>query len=237
MFGCFVDRCLRMFCFQFFFCFGKLGLHACPGLCGVISLVQCFCFCDSLFQCCCALYWISTYNISFRCFKGIRSICITKCMNRNLPVSSSIGSFRELAANGICQSELNSHRFMHPVICRKFCTIGCFGIGVSSVIAIVSPGYRLQISSQVTIIAIQIHTEKLAIRTIGIFYSQSYCFCIWSCLQHLIFDSRFTSCCSCREGETSVFILRCCFQSVGILCYICNKTDVAAQFAFRESTI
>ena len=94
MLGCFIYGSLALFFLQCFFCFCQFCLHIIPGSFRVKIFIQCICLCNCLFQCCCALYRISSYNIRFGCFKSVGSICIAKCMNRNLPITGSIRSLR-----------------------------------------------------------------------------------------------------------------------------------------------
>ena len=225
-----------MFFIQFIFCFRKLGLHVIPRFFCVKILVQTFCFCNCLFQSCCALNRISTYDIVFGCFEGIRSIGIAKGMNRNLPVAGSIGSFRKLAAERIGKSKLDSHCFMHPVIGSKFRSVCCLCIGIGRIIVIVCPSYRLHIGCQVAIIPIQIYTEEFAIRTISFFYSKTNCCSIRNSLQSSTRNAGCSSGCTCRKAKRAVRIFHCCFQSVCILCYICYQICIILQLIFCETT-
>ena len=63
------------------------------------------------------------------------------------------GYFAAHIAQGIGKTKLDSHYFMHPVICCEFCSIRCFCIRISGIITVISPGYGLQISSQIAVIS------------------------------------------------------------------------------------
>ena len=144
---CLVYSCLSFWIFQFIFCFLKFHLHRCPAFRCVISFFQGFCFCNSCLKfCCCDCFILRCfYNILLCCLEFVCHVIVSKCCQCNGPVSCSICSFRKCATKRICQSKLDSHCFVHPVICCKFCSISSFCICICAVISIVSPCNSLEI--------------------------------------------------------------------------------------------
>ena len=159
MTGCFINCCLCMWSFYFIFCFLKLCLHCRPAVCCIIWFRQTFGFLNCCFQICCTdLFFCIFYDVFIFCLEIICYIFITQCWNCNCPVSRSICSFRQCTTQWLGKSKLNSHWFMHPVICCKFCSVCCFCIRVCTVISIVCPFYTLHICSEGSVITRQIYS-------------------------------------------------------------------------------
>ena len=227
---CLILNCCLNF-FQHFLCFSSFIFYFLPGFLCIIILIESFYFFKCCFQCCCIncgrICW--SHNIGSCCIKLKCIVLISQCINGQFPVTCSICSCRKLASYRMCQTKLNSHLFMHPVISSKFRTICC---KYCITISIVIPFNCLHCSTKTTIITIQIHTKEFSIRS-------TCCFNLWlnsSCnFEISSLNTGFCSCFSCTEREASIFILSYCFQSICVYCYICSLA-VCFQIVFRETT-
>ena len=157
-------------------------------------------------------------------------ICIAQRINRQCPLTASIASFRQRAAQGVGQSQLNAVPLMHPVICCKLGSVGsqrCTCCGT-----IILPHNCLHRSAQISIIALQIYADEITVRA-RLLYGNTQ-ICLLCCLLFLSLDTGTGSCLSCPEGECiSVFL--CHLQAVGIFVYF-SDSGISIQLIFAEST-
>ena len=94
-------------------------------------------------------------------FNGKGVILIARCINSNIPFAcTAFITSRQLATQALCQTQLNAHRLVHPVICCKLCTIGSQN---RILIAIVIPANSIHMCTQIAIIAVNINPQKIAI--------------------------------------------------------------------------
>ena len=209
-----INLCLFCVCScKKFFCFLKFHLHCIPGCFCIIIFHESFCgfylFCKN--SCVCR-FFCRFYNIRLCRLHYKTVVCITKCIYCQSPVSGSVSSLRKLATDRICKSKLDSHGFMHPVICGKLCSKRSQYVSSCSVISTIIPTHSLQVCSKISItIAINIYTKKLSVTSTCLFYCWCYIFC---CFQNLILDSGICSCFSCLKCK-AISIFYCIFQTIG----------------------
>ena len=157
-----------------------------------------------------------------------RCIRIAKCIYRYSPCTASVISFRQLASLGFCQTKLNTHRFVHPIICCKFGSISSNRFFTCVSIRIILPLYRLHICSQISIIAPEIYTKEISKCTAVLYTTDLVAIVICTIyqfiqicdrLQLLTFNTGICTCLTSAEGKTSICILCRCLQTICILCY------------------
>ena len=173
MFGCLVHIFLRcLSCLTSFlkfvpgFC--KFCLHIIPSGC-IIGFNKALCLPNGCFQSFCTAYCMSHMNIGLCHVHRNHSIGITQCTYGHGPVSTSIVSFRKCTSLRFCKAKLDTHGFMHPVICGKFCSIYGKRCTCGIIFPIVFPDNGLHICTEIAVVSGQIHTDKIAVGT-AVFY-------------------------------------------------------------------
>ena len=174
MFKCFIYLSLTCICFcKNVFCFLKLTGKGLPGCNCVICLCQSLCSFHFCFKTC-KISWLHCriYDILCSCLEAVGIVIISKSIHCQFPVSCSVCSSRKLAACRFCKSKLDSHCFMHPVICGKLGPIRSEAFCICGIISIIIPAYSLHICTKIAIISIEIHTEEFAVASACCFYTR-----------------------------------------------------------------
>ena len=159
-------------CCKIIFCFFQFCFQSAPAVFCIVIFVQCFCFCDRCFQLagiayrCCGMDIICGYVDRHGCIR------ISQCINSYGPFSGSVFSCRQVTTHGICQSKLNSHGFVHPVISCKFGSVSCqWGIPIS----VVGPNNRLHLGSHFSVVFFHVHTDEVTIAAGFLYYRSQTC--------------------------------------------------------------
>ena len=206
-----IKSCLRLLIniFEHFIALFYFLLKCIPGISSILFFIQCFCLCkNSLKFCSIYITSCSLYNISVCSLEIICIIIVSKRHNFDCPISGSIISVRKLASYRFCQTKLNTHGFVHPVICCKFCSIGSNRSAICGVISIICPLNSLHSRTKSAIVTIQINTKEFTIRTICLFYCWLNTF---SCFKFCILQSRIGTVLSCCKAEGSICIFNSFF--------------------------
>jgi len=146
------------FC-KIIFCFFQFCFKICPGFFCIIIFIQSFCCLDRCFQLACVTDRCCFMNIWFFHIYCYSCICISESNNRQLPFTASICSFRKCASLRLCQTKLNTHGFVHPVI-RKF---GSVSSQWSISISVICPDYWLHFSAKISVVFLQVYTEEISV--------------------------------------------------------------------------
>ena len=107
--------------------------------------------------------------------------------------------------------------FVHPVVCRKFCTIALKCIAVCIVITIICPFYSLHCTTETAIVACKVYTEEFTVATASRLHFSRNAIC---CFQRFSLKAGSCSVCSCAECK-GISVLCCCLKSVGICIDFC----------------
>ena len=170
-----------------FICFGSISACLlCPFFSGCRShcIICIFCTHTSIASqiCCigncavCGVGFVAQFTIVVICiwnihctihifsrssFNGKGEILIARCINSNIPSAcTAFITSRQLATQALCQTQLNAHGLVHPVICCKLCTIGSQN---RILIAIVIPANGIHMCTQIAIITANVHPQEIAI--------------------------------------------------------------------------
>ena len=107
---------------------------------------------------------------------------------------------------------------MHPVVCRKFCTIALKCIAVCSVITIICPFYSLHCTTETAIISCKVYTKEFTVGTASRIHFSRNAIC---CFQRFSLKAGSCSIRSCTECK-GISGLCCCLKSVGVCSYFCS---------------
>ena len=179
--------CLFVNICKHFFALFKFVCNIYPACRSIVAFFQCFCFCNHCLKCSCIHFFFCWfYNICICCLELYSKVFVSKSIYGQCPVSCSVVSFWKLAAQGFCKAKLNTHRFVHPVICCKFCSVRCQNfvslkcICASAVVSIVCPFNSLHCSTKISVsISCKVNSQELTIVATCFFYSCGNIFCFF----------------------------------------------------------
>ena len=141
----------------------QFGLEAAPGLIVVDALASVLIGIDQCLKLRLILLGCKLVpgNILIRHIELNDRVGVAQRVDGDGPIAGLV-SDRAARSEGIRQTQLNAHGLVHPVICGELRTIGRLRVGVSAVVAVVSPDDRLHPGAQLAIISVQVNADGLA---------------------------------------------------------------------------
>ena len=114
----------------------------------------------------------SSVNILFRFVVHCEcEVLITGRINGNVPSAVAVSTLWQLAAVALGQTQLNAHGLVHPVVCGK---LGAVGSQNGVTVAVVIPADCVHMSTQIAVISVDVHADKVAVAGIVLDFADFY---------------------------------------------------------------